>query len=289
MSDSTLKIIIGSQKTEITEHLIYKNLSLVEKDKHNREVLDGISKDELKHYEFWKKHTTLDIQPDYFKVKLYSVITKILGLTFGVRLMEKGEEDAQKIYKKISKEIPNAKEILEDEEKHEQQLLDLIDEERLKYIGSIVLGLNDALVELTGALAGLTFVLQNPRLVAAAGLVTGIAASFSMAASEYLSTKAQKENGQNPIKSSVYTGIAYILTVLFLIFPYLVLNNLFLSLGLALANAILVIVAFTFYTSVAQNQPFFKRFFEMAAISLGVAGLSFGIGLAVRNIFGIEA
>ena len=51
--------------------------------------------------------------------------------------------------------MPSAKEIVEDEDKHEQELIDLIDEERLRYVGSIVLGLNDALVELTGALAGL--------------------------------------------------------------------------------------------------------------------------------------
>ena len=66
----------------------------------------------------------------------------------------------------------------------------MIREKQLDYVGSIVLGLNDALVELTGALAGLTLALQNTRLIAIAGLITAIAASFSMAASEYLSNKS---------------------------------------------------------------------------------------------------
>jgi VIT1/CCC1 family predicted Fe2+/Mn2+ transporter len=163
----------------------------------------------------------------------------------------------------------------------------MIDEERLKYIGSVVLGLNDALVELTGTLAGLTFALQNARLVGVAGLITGIAASLSMGASEYLSTKA--EGGEkNPLKASVYTGFAYVLAVIVLILPFLTLGNPFISLLIALAGAILLILVFTFYFSVVREVSFKKRFGEMVAISLGVAGLSFLIGLAVRQFLGIE-
>lgn len=122
--------------------------------------------------------------------------------------------------------MPYAKSIVKDEDEHEKQLIDLIDEERLRYVGSMVLGLNDALVELTGALAGLTFALRNTHVVAMAGLITGVAASLSMAASEYLSTKSE-EGAKNPLKASVYTGSAYVLTVLFLIFPYLFFTNLY--------------------------------------------------------------
>jgi len=82
------------------------------------------------------------------------LISKLFGITFGIKLMERGEEKAQITYEKISKTIPDAKDIVEDEDEHERQLLDLIDGERLRYAGSMVLGLNDALVELTGALAG---------------------------------------------------------------------------------------------------------------------------------------
>ena len=57
-----------------------------------------------------------------------------------------------------------AQKIAEDEERHEQKLLAILDEERLQYVGSMVLGLNDALVELTGTLAGLTLALQNTKL-----------------------------------------------------------------------------------------------------------------------------
>ena len=211
----------------------------------------------------------------------------MLGLTFGVKLMEKGEGMAQDSYNNLKSLSEEVQGVIEDEEKHEQELLNIINEEKLKYVGSIVLGLNDALVELTGALAGFTFALQNTRLIAAVGLVTGIAASLSMAASEYLSTK-QEESDKNPIKASIYTGLAYVLTVLFLIFPYLVFGNVFLCLGVVLINALLVIAFFTFYVSVAKDVSFKGRFFEMSALSLSVALVSFFIGMVIRSIFGVD-
>jgi len=154
-------------------------------------------------------------------------------------------------------------------------------------VGSIVLGLNDALVELTGTLAGLTFALQNTKLIAVAGLITGIAASFSIAASEYLSTKAEDGNA-NALASSIYTGIAYIFTVFVLILPYLIFSNYFVCLGMTMTFAVLVILFFNYYISVAKDLNFRKRFWEMFTISMGVAAFSFGIGYLIRMFIGID-
>jgi len=215
------------------------------------------------------------------------LISKIFGITFGIKLMENGEEEAQTTYERISELIPEAKNIVRDEDEHERQLMDLIDEERLKYVGSMILGLNDALVEFTGALAGYTFALPSTRIVAMTGLITGVAASLSMAASEYLSTKSEGD-ARSPLKAASYTGIAYILTVLFLIAPYLILTDAYVCLGLEIMDAIIVIFLFTFYISVARDLPFKKRFLEMAAISLGIAGLTFTIGVFIRIFLNVE-
>ncbi|MEM2784348.1 MAG: VIT1/CCC1 transporter family protein [Nitrososphaerota archaeon] len=241
----------------------------------------------MKHYNLWKEYTGKEVKPNKLKIWKYFIISKIFGITFGLKLMEKGEEKAQIKYKEISKVIPLAEEIEKDENEHEKQILNLIEEEKLKYVGSMVLGLNDALVEFTGTLAGLTFALQKTSLIAMAGLIAGIAASFSMAASEYLSTKAE-EGAREPLKASIYTGIAYIFTVLFLIFPYLILINPYFSLSLTIFNAIIVIFIFTFYISIAKDISFKKRFLEMISISLGIAALSFLIGFLVRIFLGIE-
>jgi VIT1/CCC1 family predicted Fe2+/Mn2+ transporter len=281
------KSLLKAQKTEITEHFIYEKLSRSMKDPHNTEVLQRISQDELRHYNFLKQYTNQDMKPDTVRIWKYYLISKLMGVTFGVKLMERGEESAQEVYGRISEFIPEAAAIQEEEDNHEDELIALIDEERLKYVGSIILGLNDALVELLGALAGFTLTLQKTDIIALVGLITGIAASLSMAASEYLSTKSE-EDGQNPVKASIYTGSAYILTVLFLIFPYLAFENYYFCLGIAVVNAVLVIFVFTFYISVVKGISFRKRFLEMAFISLGIAALTFVIGLFVRVFFSVD-
>ncbi len=125
----------------------------------------------------------------------YALVGRVLGITFAVKLMERGEEGAQDNYARMEGVVPDVGTVAQDEKAHETALLAMLDEERLRYTGSIVLGLNDALVELTGALAGLTLALQNTSLVAMTGAITGIAAALSMAASEYLSTKAEGTGG----------------------------------------------------------------------------------------------
>jgi VIT1/CCC1 family predicted Fe2+/Mn2+ transporter len=162
----------------------------------------------------------------------------------------------------------------------------MIDEEALVYAGSVVLGLNDALVELTGALAGLTLAFRNVNTIALSGLVTGIAASLSMAVSEYLST-ASEETDKNPLRAAIYTGIAYIVTVALLILPFLLLHNAYIALGVSLLTSVIIIAVFNFYISIAKDQPFGKRFFEMAGLSLGVAAISFLIGYVLSNLMGV--
>jgi VIT1/CCC1 family predicted Fe2+/Mn2+ transporter len=285
------KAIHSAQRNEITEHLIYRKLSHSIRDANNQQVLDRIGKEELEHYDFWKKLTQEDVQASRWQVWKYFLISKILGITFGIKLMERGEKQAQIVYDEIAGHVPEAKEkimgLVRSEEDHERQLIELIDEERLRYVGSVVLGLNDALVELTGVLAGLTLAFRETRLIAMAGLITGIAASLSMAASEYLSTKAEGE-GRNPIRATIYTGFSYIVTVLFLVFPFFLFRNVYLSLALTLWNGIVVIFIFTFYVSVAKGIPFRRRFVEMASISLGIAAISFGIGFVIKRFLNVD-
>ena len=286
LDTKTIDILKIFQLNEITEHHIYLNLAKREKDLNNKKVLENIGADEKRHYNIWKHYTKTEIAPNKIKILYYFWMARILGITFTIKLMEKGESNAQLNYSDFIDKIPEAKRIMEEENDHEKELISMIAEERLSYIGSIVLGLNDALIELTGVLAGLSFALQNTRLIAVAGLITGIAAAFSMAASEYLS---QKEEGQpNPIKSSVYTGLTYIATVALLIFPYLAFSNFMVCLAITIAMALLIIMAFTYYISIAKDLPFKKRFIEMALISLGVATITFIIGVLVKKYLGVN-
>ncbi len=280
------KTLLDFQRSEWTEALVYDRLAKIAKHPHNREVFRKLAEEERGHAKIWEKLAGEFIGPNRFKATKWTWITQIFGITFGARFMERGETRAQKAYLEIIPKFPEAKKIMEDEERHEQALIDLLNEKRLEYIGSVVLGLNDALVELSGALAGFSFAIQNTRIIALLGIITGVAASLSMAASEYLSTRA--ENGENALTSSVYTGIAYVSTVILLVLPYLLFDNYVHALIAMLMVVLLIIAGFNFYIAVAKNESFWTRFGEMALISIGVSAISFGIGVAVRLGLGIE-
>lgn len=283
------KLLLNLQRDEAESLEIYSRLAKKENNKANRKILENIAADEKKHYVMLKEVTWRDIGARKWRVALYVLISKTLGLTFGLKLMELWEADAQVTYKKLHKKYPKIQKILEDEERHEKELIDMLQEAKLWYMGSVVLGLNDALVELTGALAGFTFAIQNSRSIALIGLITGISASFSMAASEFLSQR--QEDGwetKEALISSAYTGFAYIGTVACLIAPYLLMDNPFYALMMTLTIALTIIALFNFYISVAKDYNFKKRFLEMAGISLSVALISFCIWWFVKTYLGLE-
>ncbi len=278
--------LLSFQRNEITEHFIYKCLAEKERHPENRKILIAISEDERRHYDDLRAISGREAEPDRLKIMVYVLLSGLLGLSFSLKLMEGGEGRAQENYRRAADSHPRVGEIISDEERHERELLRMIDEEKLEYTGSIVLGLNDALVELTGALAGFTLALQNTRLIAVVGLITGIAASLSMACSEYLSTK--EEGGKNPLRASLYTGSSYTLTVAVLVLPFLIFSNPFLSLFVTLSFVVLIIFSFTLYISVAKELDFKQRFMEMVSISLGVAVINFFIGLFIRHYFRLD-
>lgn len=288
ISKKTSQTILKLQQNEITEHAIYMNLAKRVKKQGDREMLQRIGREEGMHSKLWSKYTKRELKPQKLKVTIYSLLSIILGYTFVIKLMEKGEVVSQNSYALLAKEVPEAHKIYLDEQKHEKALIDMLDEDRLQYIGSMVLGLNDALVELTGTLAGLSFALQNNKLVALSGLITGISATLSMASSEYLS--ARSEGNADAKKSALYTGVMYIVAVILLVLPYLIFpNNKYIhALVTMLIIVVLIILSFTYYISVAKDLPFKKRFLEMATISLSVAGLSFIVGILVKKFLGID-
>lgn len=288
ISDKSMSIIRKMQQNELNESHIYEAIAKSIKNKHNKETLLRLSKEEYKHYEIWKSYTKKELKPNKLKILKYKIIAKILGFTFAVKLMEKGEAGAQKEYALLEEEIKESKVIKQQEEEHEQALLDILDEERLKYIGSMVLGMNDALVELTGSLAGFTFALQNTKLIALSGLIIGISATLSMASSEFLSAKS--EGRKDAFKSCAYTGIAYLITVVLLILPYLLFANTqyLLALFCMVGIVIIIIAMFTYYISVAKNEKFTPKFLEMSLISVSVAIISFAVGILAKKFLGID-
>lgn len=248
ISVKAMKIIKKMQQNELTESEIYKEISKFANGEENKKTLLRLSEEEKAHYELWKSYTGIEMKPQKGKILKYKA----------------------------------------QEEEHEASLLAMLDEERLKYVGSMVLGMNDALVELTGSLAGFTFAMQNTRLIALSGLIMGISATFSMASSEFLAAKSEGRN--DALKSCSYTGIAYLITVALLILPYLIFDNenYMAALFTMIAVVVLIIAGFTYYISVAKGEKFKPRFLEMSLISIGVAVVSFVVGIIAKKFLGVE-
>lgn len=283
-----LERIKSFQQDEMTAYVLYTRIANRQKNQQNKEVLLDFANEEKGHALFFEKYSGEKVKPHRFKVFWYSMLTFIFGYTFSIKTMQKNEEFTINDYKDMEPLIPDIRKIFHETEKYESILVDMIDEERLMYVGAMVLGLNDALVELTGTIAGLTFALKNTRLVALSGIVTGISATLSMAASNFLAENA--EGNKDAIKSSVYTGVAYLITVVLMVLPYLIFpNEMYLYAFLMMLTIVITIIfIFNYYISVAKSQSFKKNFFTMAIISLSVALIAFVIGIIAKQLLGVD-
>lgn len=276
------------QQDEVDSNVIYTTIADMLGDDPNAQIIRSIAAEEAKHADRWEALTGKKLKPSRLKVLLFTLTAKILGITFAIKRLELGESEGQEGYKAVLSDFPEIQAVIDEESAHEDALIAMIDEERLKYAGSVVLGLNDALVELTGALAGFTFAFQNTRLIAMTGLITGISAAFSMASSEYLSQRSEGDGSVSPVKSALYTGIAYILTVALLVLPFFLTTNFLLALGITLIIVVLIILGFNYYLCTAKDLPFRRHFLEMFVVSLGVTLLSFVVGVLVKKFLGVE-
>ena len=288
LTPELMNTVRKAQIDEETGAVLYAYMAKREKNPENRRLLEQMARDEAMHAAVWKNVTREELRPKRAMIVWRKLLTVVMGFTFVVKRMQRDEQLTQRSYSQLRERLAQAAALLEDERSHEKTLYGMLDEERLHYVGAMVLGLNDALVELTGAIAGVTFALANTRLVALTGIITGISATLSMAASNYLAERA--DGNPNALKSSAYTGVAYLVTVALLVLPYLLFpGEMYVAaFAVMIATVILIILFFNYYLSVAKEEPFLRRFGEMAVISLSVAAVSFVIGLLAKELLGID-
>ncbi len=122
----------------------------------------------------------------------------VLGVTFITKFLELHEHRAVTEYKKLLPDIPPShrerfREIIKDEEFHEKSFIGQLKEKRIAYIGFIVLGLADAIVEITGVHAGFLGVTGSTLLAGISGVIVGFAAAISMGSAAYLQAKQDPE------------------------------------------------------------------------------------------------
>jgi len=276
------------QQNEINDYAIYKALSLRQDSEKNKNIFSKIAQEEKAHYNFWLKITKKEIAPQKFVMWWYIFLVKLLGTSFALKSLEKRESSAEDFYKELFEEYPESRNIYQQEVEHEFELIDMLKDRKLLYAGAIVLGMNDALVELTGTLSGIALAFDKSLVVGFTGLIMGIAASLSMAGSAYFEAKENSSNEIKPLTYSLYTGISYILTTAILVMPFFLFDTMFYALLMMFIFAFITIILYNFYISVAKDLSFTKRVLQMSFITFGVAIISFGIGYIVKAYFGIE-
>jgi VIT1/CCC1 family predicted Fe2+/Mn2+ transporter len=280
-------ILRAYYQRELNASELYAEIAKTTKSESEKKTLEAIAADEREHASVFSKLCGQTMQPDRRWVRLHLLARRLFGYTFLIKQLESSEDADIRDYREELARIPNLQKVLDDEERHEKMLMGILDEERLHYIGDIILGMNDALVELTGALAGYTLAMQNTKTIAMAGMITGVSATLSMAASGYLSAREEKQ--KSAFKSTMTIGLAYLITVALLIIPYLLFpaGGYIGALIVTLVIAILIIAGFNYYLSVAKERSFRRGFNTMALISLSVAAISFVVGFLVKNVLGI--
>ena len=91
ISEEIRQKLLAYQKSEITEHHIYRRLARMVSSPENRRILENIADDEWRHYGEWRIHTQQDVAPDRLSIWKYYLISRVFGFTYGVKLMERGE------------------------------------------------------------------------------------------------------------------------------------------------------------------------------------------------------
>ncbi|MEM2235358.1 MAG: rubrerythrin family protein [Desulfurococcaceae archaeon] len=255
-----------------------------------RSTIGKAALDEHRHYVFWRSIVgECSSTPSTIKRLLLSLLLPLFGVTVTIKFIESMEKNALESYEKISSMRPELKEevekIIKEEEEHEASFILGLDEGRVKYLGSIMLGISDAIIELTGIYSGALGVFVNTLSAGLTGLLAGVSAAISMTIASY--AQAKHEVGKAPKTAALYTGIAYLLVVLLLALPYFLINVITSAFAAMIVAALLVIAYMSFYSSVLFKRSYLKEFIETSGLMLGVSILLFVLGNVLGQLFGV--
>ncbi|RIE07445.1 rubrerythrin family protein [Candidatus Cryosericum odellii] len=340
---------------------LYAYLAGSEKNPALRARFAELARVETLHMAFWRafllKRGIATAEPSWFSFAWSRLLRQLLGTRRYLSLLEITEATAVDSYYQFlnfatleEAEKTNIARIIEDELGHEEELESQFNALPKDNVRDFVMGMNDGLVELLGAVTGLSAVYPTrPQIVAVNGLVVGLAGALSMGIGTWVSVRSQRqvnegirrktdllfsvapkraqaelarkltESGMpadltdeiteklasnkeamiglltehtrvNEIRSALFTGVAYIIGLLFPVLPYFFARNSFMALifSVLFAGLALAIVA-SIITLTAGSNAFRHKIREMVITGLGAAAASYAFGRLVQAVFGIHA
>lgn len=285
--DATAKNLLNLQREEATLCEVYRRLAELEKDPVRRQTLVRIMHDERRHCAILKRRTGREMAPDPKRVFWYVWIMRVLGPAFVVRQMELCEKGTEASYSLYAER---------------EEFIRIASEEKRHRGGSDQPGRRNAAV--LYEFGGIGPERRSGRIHGGAGRVHACAERTAArgAYGQHHRCRRRPFDGRfripfdqigrygekHPLRAALCTGTAYLVTVAILIIPYLLFSNAVMALSVMLLAALTVIALFNYYYAVVRSESFRQRFFEMALLSFGIAGISFLIGYGLKYFTGIE-
>jgi VIT1/CCC1 family predicted Fe2+/Mn2+ transporter len=346
---------------EMNDHLTYKVLVGNTKDPELHANMTHIAGMEMGHANFWKAMLEAHHEPlppvrlNRLRLLMLRVLRLFINPVLLVSLLELGETSAVHRYMHFYKhaeldEIEKArlKHIILDELEHETFFKQTAQTLGVSNLRDFVLGMNDGLVEILGAVTGLSAVYPTqPFLVAVTGMIVGIAGALSMGIGAFISVRSQRQvnegvrermevllvldperavqdyraelvasgiplrladeaartlgknkramvnlvlpqaQEENELRSGLFTGVAYLVGVVFPVLPYFLASSSLLALPISIVFAGISLTLVATVVAMLSGISMRQKIIEMVVSGFAAAGLSYGFGTLMRALFGI--
>ena len=274
-------------KHKYRDFAVYKTLAATEPHENFKKILEEFTAHEHEDYLFWRtlaKEKRVGVNK--LELLFFKAVRKTFGPVFTVRVLEARAKRLVEKYHAYLGRVTDAElhrqisRVVEHEARHERALIGALKETSVTFLSNAVAGLNNGLVELTGALVGFSFALGDHFLIAGAGVIIGISASLSMASSAYM--QARYDEHRNPRKAGICIGLACLAVAVFLVAPFFIFKEVFLALGILFAVVFVVINALSFYSAILFQRKFIRQAGELFIASIGVGAVALVIGSLFR-------
>ncbi len=207
MQPSLVEMARDFYQDELNDYLTYRALVGDPKDTSFHRNMTRIAGMERAHADFWKAtlqaHNTPlpSIRVNRLRLLILRILSVFINPVLLVSLLELSETSAVKRYLYFfnhanldETEKTRLKNIILDEVEHETYFKQTAQSLGVGNLRDFVLGMNDGLVEILGAVTGLSAVYpSHPLLVAVSGLIVGIAGALSMGIGAFVSVRSQRQ------------------------------------------------------------------------------------------------
>ena len=326
MVNSDSMLIKDFYQDEITYKEFYTRLSYRSKNNSFKDKLLFLASVEDTHSKFWKRRmeragtSSEKIRPKKLRISMLLFLTRIIGKSLTINLLERGEVESIRKYRDYLEVIQETdeqeklKKIIEDEISHES-VFNEMSPDRDSYLDKIqafIYGMSDGLVEVVAAMAGLTAIISNNFIIAMSGMVIGVGGTISMTLGAYLSKSSETEfrvgnmrrlnllrnesetklqgkiekEQKRSSESALTTGISYISGAAFPIIPFLFPLGL-MSLIIAVILVATVQAISNAIIAIALNISILKSALRASMLSLGAAAITYAIGFIFHFYFHI--